>query len=531
LSQGRSRSNSTVWTLVCLALITGAGLGLYAAYTQTAVDGWDPLAYLYAGQRIAEGKGPTLCHPYNQAIGPYFTLAGFNVRVNDGPCLHLNYPPGFPILLAAAQMLIGSPDAALYVPALLGALGIAVTFALGAVMFDRWVGLVGAVIAAMAPTFIAASTSPWSDLAGTVFVAGGTALYLWGRSLPATQTRRSALVCGIAALALVYAVSIRYVNVVALLPLALYVLASQRRDTSRRTSDWLFAGIVGLGLVGILAFNRVYYGGFLTTGYSPRHGWYTWPPFSLRYALGPSPAGGQSLEAVLRTLEENLTWLSIPGVVGFIVMPRDKALLIGGVAFIFILVYALYAFPAQGINARLILPVFPVLALAAAYGIRYGASRWGWNDPKGRLWSLIGGALLVVSLGFPLPSRLRALNERNVAAARTIQTVQALVENSEPDAVFLAYGLNDPLLFYGERLSLFYRRISPRDAVTGSLRWDQFEDRLVAVVSELLRLGVPVYYVEDNDPPFADSLNILARHFVLESKNTVPATFRVSVEP
>ena len=299
----------------------------------------------------------------------------------------------------------------------------------------------------------------------------------------------------------------------------------------RRKPAWLFAGVVVLGLLGILLFNQIYYDGPFTTGYSPRHGWYSWPAFSLKYVLGPSPVGGQSLKAVVNTLIENLRGFLLLAVVGLIVMPRRAGLFFGALIGSFVVLYALYAFPAEGVNARFLLPVLPSLAVAVACGLRYGWVRWGQESRKAWLWTLVGGALLAMSLLFPLSDRMETLQQRNVAAAREAQIARDLVESSEPSAVFLAYGMNDPIFYSGQRLGLFYRRLPPQDQVTGELRWDALEPRLVEVVTKLLELDVPVYYVQDSDPPFADSLAILERHFVLDSQNTVPASFRVSIEP
>ena len=65
------------------------------------------------------------------------------------------------------------------------------------------------------------------------------------------------------------------------------------------------------------------------------------------------------------------------------------------------------------------------------------------------------------------------------------------------------------------RVTLFYRRIPPWDPAMGTYRWDELEPRLVEVVDRLLEQGKPVYYVQDSDPPFADSLDIMMRHFNL----------------
>ena len=526
VSLDRPQPDSRLWSFALLTLIAGIGLGIYFRYTQTVVDGWDPLAYLYAGERITEGKGPTICHPYNEVIGPYFTLAGFNIRVEEGECLSLNYPPGFPLLLSAARALTGLPNAALYVPALFGVLGILVTFALGAVLFDRWVGLIGAGVLAVTPTYLSASTSLWSDLAGVVCVTGGIALYLWGQSLSVGRRQWSAVASIGGGGLIVYGFFVRYASAVTLFPLMLYVLASQKKDAIKRTDCLVFGGVIVLGLVGILGFNRVYYGGYLTTGYSPRHGWYTWPAFSLRYALGPSPAGGESLKAALETLRENWGWLLIPGLIGLVMMPRHKRLFMAGLILIFVVFYGLYAFAPRDVNARFLLPTFPALALTVAYGLRYGCLRWGGNG-KGWLWILAGGVLLVIVLGWPLPNHLQNLAERNASTASYVEAIMGLVENSEPDAVFLAYNTNDAIAYHGQRATLFYRRIPPLDPVTGTYRWGDLELQLVGAVNVLLEQGVPVYYVQDSDPPFAGSLNILARHFVLEPRQTVPITYRV----
>jgi hypothetical protein len=527
LSLGRSRTRSVLWPWVCLALIAGLSLGIYVQHTQTIVDGWDPLAYLYAGNRIAEGEGPTLCHSFNESIGPYFTLAGFNVQVRDGPCLSLNYPPGFPLILAGAELATGTPDAGLYVPALLGTFGLLVTFGLGAVLFNAWIGAASAATVAFLPTYLGASTAPWSDVAGAVFVIGGVVAYLWAEGQPTMSAKRCVPLIVLGAGSVVFGLLIRYTNVVVLIPVTVYVLVSQKRDAFRSTSNGIYWGLILLGLAGVLVFNGIYFGGFLTTGYSPEHGWYTWPAFSPRYALGPSPVGGRSLGAATKTLVENLGWLVLAGGLGLILMPRRKSMLLAGVILSYVFVYGLYAFAPEGINARFLIPTFPALAVSVAFGMSYGVLRWGWRDPKGALWLLAGGVLLVIAVLLPLPARLQALEDRNADARRNAEAVRELVEDREPNAVFLAYGLNDAIFFHGGRTTLNYRRIPPLDVTAGVYRWDQLEPGMVDAVSELLRRGVPVYYVQDSDPPFADSLELLDRHFNLNALETASNVYRV----
>jgi hypothetical protein len=58
-------------------------------------------------------------------------LSGFNVRAGDGACLYLNFPVGFPLLLATAQRLFGSLSVAWYVPALSATVELVAVFGIG----------------------------------------------------------------------------------------------------------------------------------------------------------------------------------------------------------------------------------------------------------------------------------------------------------------------------------------------------------------------------------------------------------------
>ena len=85
---------------------------------------------------------------------------------------------------------------------------------------------------------------------------------------------------------------------------------------------------------------------------------------------------------------------------------------------------------------------------------------------------------------------------------------QDLTAGSEANAVYLAYLWNDPINYFGERTTLFYRRMSFRDQT-------EFENALTRIVTDLLQDNMPVYYVVDHQPPLADSLRILQQNFDL----------------
>lgn len=478
---------------------------MYATHTQVGASGWDPLAYKYAGEQLATGQPFAYCHPYNVDIGPYFTMAGFNVQANDSACLFLNYPPGFPLLLAVVQYIFSSPDAAWYVPAVSATFGLLGVFAIGRALFDRWVGLLATIILAFTPTYLTFGTSLWSDVPGVVAMLGGLALYLWMWRVHSTELRWTLAV--ISGALVVQGLFTRYVNVLMLVPWIAYVLFSQKWLAFKRAPNWVFGTVVLAGVVGILLFNRRYYGGYLSTPYSPEHGWYTWPAFSLRYVLGESPVGKSSLLAVARTVWDNFSWLLVLAGWGIAHMRGPQRVLTLGSVLIFAVLYAGYAFPAQGINARFLLPLFPYVSLAAGFGLCTAVSnRWlGW-------WRGVGAVLVLVVLIVPLPGRLRGLVERNISTVSYVESVKRLVENSEPDAVFLAYNCNDAIAYYGRRTTLFYRRIPLSESDTGQR---SIESPLVASVYRLLEKGISVYYVKDSHPPIGNSFLFLKKHYRL----------------
>jgi len=522
LDQEPRKQLKRIWPILMMAVLFSWSVFLYTRYTQTIASGWDPLAYKYAGEQLATGRSFAYCHPYNAQIGPYFTMAGFNVRAGDNACLYLNYPIGFPLLLAAAQRLFGSPGAAWYVPATSAAVGLLAVFGIGAVLFDRWVGLLAAVILAFAPIYLTFGTSLWSDLSGVAALSSGLALYLlWTRWTTLAWLRWAQAV--VAGTLVTLSLFTRYANGIILLPWMVYVLLSQKRAAFKDTANWVFGAVVLAGITGILLFNHKYYGGYLSTPYSPEHGWYAWPAFSLRYVLGKSPVGGQSLLATVRTVWNNFAWLLLLAGWGVIRMRTPQRILLLGSVLVFAGLYAGYAFPPQGINARFLLPTFPFISLAAGYGLWSAAPeryRWWWRG--------LGVVAMGLVLLMPLPDHLQDLAERNASDAAHVDGVKRLVEDSESSAVFLAYGTNDAIAYYSQRVTLFYRRIPPWDPATGTYRWDKLEPRLVETVNRLLEQGESVYYVQDSDPPFADSLNMLSRHFNLSPQGeTAPLVYRV----
>lgn len=477
-------------------------------YTQVIVEGWDPLAYILAAEHIASGEKSALCHKYNEDIGPYFTMAGFNVRSPDPACLYLNYPPGYPALLAIAAKLVPVPNAMNYVPAFFGGVGIVLTYALGCLITDVRVALTSAALLSLTPLYLRFSTSPWSDLPVAILLLAGLVMLIWADRKSGTSSQ---IAGGAGAAVLIgWAVFGRYSAVIFLVPVLAYAVTGRTLSSVLRAPSLRAFGVVILvSMIAVGFYNASHYGGVLRTPYSPEHGWYEWPMFGLQYALGDSPVGAASLTAVLETLWEAYGLLLLFGALGCIaVKGRSRVVLLTGPG-CFTALYALYAFPARGINARFLLPVLPFAVLLIASGVWCTLSV---TSLRLWLWRGLAFVIMAMQLCAALPATLRSLESRNRTAQAYVDGIRTLVRETAPESVFLAYHANDALLYYGERTSLFYRRIIPgQDSQESGASY--FESRLVAAVARLLGQGVPVYYVHDADPPLMNSLSVLRDHF------------------
>jgi hypothetical protein len=499
--------------LILLIGLFAATAVFYSALIESQPTGWDALGYKLAGHNIAVGLGPAIEHPFNEKYGPYFTLSAFAVQSPAQPArLYLNYPPGFPVLLAIPQWL-GLPDTVTLV--IVSLLSLAFTYWIGVMLFDRWVGLLAATIIALTSAHIEWGTSMWSDLPGAVFMLGAVAFYL---SATRQKRRGRQIFWGmLAGSMVVMAVFIKYANVLVVLPLAAYALYTQRTTAWKTSLNWACGGVVLLGLLGVGVYNQVVYGHPLETFYSPTRSGIPFPFFSLAYALGESPVGGRSFFVALETLWNNFGWLLLLGVVGVIKAPKKVVFLLGGLFLVFLFLASVFAWAPHGVDTRYLLPLFAPLALFTAWGTKLLV-----NKLQPRKWleaALLGGIGVSLILGSAntMP-RLIARNDGSRAAA---QAAVEWVAGSDLNAVFLAYGLNDLVSAFGQRTTLFYRRMK--------LAQPDFELDLTRLVENLLAERLPVYYIEDRQPPLADSKEILQRHYDLQLWKSEPyPIFRVT---
>jgi hypothetical protein len=296
------------------------------------------------------------------------------------------------------------------------------------------------------------------------------------------------------------------------------MILSGGRSVFRQRRAWAGLGALAVASLGLLIFNSVYYGGPFVTGYAPQHGWYAWPGFSLSYAFGKS---GYSVPAMAATLWRDLGGLTVAALIGLVVRPRNVSVGLALAAVTLLAPYAIYAFAAEGINARFIIPALPALFLLAGKGLTALGARL-----LGR-WQVALGLAVVIGLLSVLPTTLAGLEDRNQAARATVARARELSALTESNAVVMSYTLNDLIAVYGQRSVLNYRQSVPWDQAAGRYVYERFEEVLTTEVTRLLAAELPVYYVLDRDPPVLDSFAILQRHFTVQPVLSDQSLYRV----
>jgi 4-amino-4-deoxy-L-arabinose transferase-like glycosyltransferase len=522
------RTVMSKYARILLLTLLGLSTVFFLWFAQTIPVISDTIGYVYAGERLAAGHGLTFEDPLNEGAGPYFSLYAFQIRRPDDARMFLGYPPGFPILLATAIWLSGQATAVYYIVPLLALLGLAATYVIGSLVGQsEWTGLWAVVILIMSPAFWEYGTSPWSEAPSLALITSAVALYLLSQRYllradllqanegtfhgRGTLAQRAILCSTLAGLLFVFSFFIRYSNLVLVAPLALYELATARSHIFRDWRRWPILIVLGLGALAIPMFNNFYYGGPTVTSYSPVHGWYPMPVFSLEYALQP-PRNG--LWQTAKTLWTNFPGFIILLPIGWFLLRWRKAVLVAGMALMTILLYVAYAFPPVGVNSRFLLPAFPFLSVAIAEvivvaGRQISHEKWRW---------LAGGfllALMALMTGFHM-QQLQLRDQQNIQHR---QYVENMVGFSSENAVFLSYVFNDEIRFYSNRSVLNYRRIPPSDAKAGRYRHEVFEPCLVQTVDRLLTMGIPVYFVEDGSPTFWNSMAVLERNYSMSLAN------------
>lgn len=284
-----------------------------------------------------------------------------------------SYPPGLPLHLAAFSSLVGLDWAAIPLNICSALAGGALLYLLGRRLgLPRPLALAGVALLLLCPLYLFSAVQPMSDLLALVWSLA--ALYAAGR---ARENSGWAWFCG---LAIAVAVLVRPTNLLLGLPVILAL------GTAWRCYPWVAVG----GLPGAILFawyNRQVYGNPFTTGYGD-----VWFIFGAEY-LPPN----------LRHFACWIPALLSPLVLAALATPflravrRRELFVLGTWAVLLIGFYAFYYHSGETWwYLRFILPVFPVLILAALVALHSLTTTVRWRKP---LWALLLTAALAWEIG------------------------------------------------------------------------------------------------------------------------------------
>jgi hypothetical protein len=518
-----SRLGNLRLALALTAALTITTLFLTMKYWQLYLTVPDNVGYMQASHQLAQGEGLAFDDPHNRLDARFYTLHTFRVYRAGEPNRYFDYPPGLPLLAASAEVLTRDPNAVHLVVPLMAAVLVASVCILGALFGGPWMGFWAGLILLSTSTFLTFSTSLWSEIPSAALLYLGYTLHISGVTKWPDAGRKATVLSLLAGLAIGATFFLRFSNLSvlpAIVPLALYRTHDGGRQRGRQLAlggSILFAAAV------LMIYNTIYYGGPLSTAYTPEHGWYTEPAFSLSYAFGKSFAGGYSVLAIGKALLKDLVWFLPLALLGAATCKRRVGVLLLSLIGFLLLPYAVYAFPAEGLNARFMLPASPAICLLIGQGVVFLLSRL----PK-TFWRWGVGLLLAVSLVYDLPSQLIDLVERNQASQQSVEQVIQMAALTEPDAVILSYLYNDLFAVYGARSVLNYRHIIPYDPASNQYLLAEFEPILVAEINYLLDQGISTYYIQDRDPALFDIDIVLEKHFTLVPVGDESVVWRIT---
>ena len=495
--------------LLLVIILTSSTAFLTSSYQLVNPDISDSIGYVQASHQLARGEGLAFADPHNRIGQRYYTLYAFKVVYPESPYPYFSFPPALPLLGAAMERLVGDPAAVHALPPLTAALLVAVTCLLGMLLVNKWAGLWAGLALLATPVFLQFSTAFWSEVPSASFLYLGFVLCTVSLRRPRDDPWAIGL-AGVGGLAIGTTFFMRFSNASAVPALLALVWVAGGRAAFRQWRVIWLISVVAAALVALLIFNAMYYGGPFVTGYSPIHGWYDQPAFSLAYAFDESFVNGRSVPAIGAELVRDFGWLLLFALLGVIARPRLVNGWLVSLAMCLLAPYTIYAFAAEGINARFVIPAWVAVCLLVGRGITAVGTRL-----PGKAWRWLLGLVLAAGIVHNLPSELALLQARNEATQAQIDQVQQMVASTEPNAVILSYVFNDLIAVYGHRSVLNYRHISPYDPVSGAYQHSEFEGLLVEEINQLLDQGTPVYYILDRDVPLYDSYEILMQHFKL----------------
>ncbi len=499
-------------TLLMLAALIFVSAMVYVSHINPLVRQTDPAAYYYAGLRIAEVGQPSFCDEKNLTIGPYFTLLGFQVsHAGANACLYPVFNIGLPLLIALTHTLFPFANSVLYLVPALGLIGLVATFLLGTTLFDRPTGLLAAGLLAFNLSYLRMTTEIWSDVPALAFLLLGIS---WTVRMIERDDWRLGLMSG---MALGYAFLIRLSAALIIFPLGLYLWFTTRRQGTPRRALVAAGATFGCWVLVSLIYNQLIFGSFLSTGYD--HIWLPFPRLSLTHFWGQSPLGEGGYRVVWSSLVENFSVAGLAlALAALIFVPRPKAVLLAGTVVTFASFYSFYYVPPIGLDARFLLPGFPMICLSIAF-LLVRLLRLLLRSQE-----IVLAALLPLIIGvWHLPFIQRSLVElerRDRYVANRVALAIKFAQRTEPNAVFMSREYHDLIILYGQRSALHYPMVATPDPTVANFQFADYERRPVQITHALLTNDVPVYIIPERPGRFfvqgaIEPYPILSAHFDL----------------
>lgn len=445
---------------IAAAVVVGATMFASVRYASAVAGGADSYGYisqagLWRAGSLEIRDDIVARSPWPFAIDTWTPLGYRPTPARDAAVPQ--YPPGLPLLMASAQMLIGYCGALLIVPISAG-IAVGATFLLGQRVFRRpGAALWASLLLASAPVFLYQSVNPMSDV---------PAAAAWTVALLFVTTDRPLA----AGLAIALALAIRPNLAFAAVPIVAWAAVRDLR--------WALRTIVGIApaIIGLAIFNQRLYGSPFTFGYGSAADY---------YAFGYLP---RNVSQFVRWAYEGQTPLVFAGLL-YLVAPRAIAvpqiararLLLGGFIAAVVASYLFYIpFPAWWF-LRFLLPAWPVLMLLTAAVLHGIAARF--RSPWPFATALV--CVFVMCRWGVLTAQERFAFDLWRGERRFVDVARYVRDRTEPRAVVLAFQHSGSIRHYAGRLTL---------------RWDLLEPaRLDQAVAFLESNGRHPYILVDGD--------------------------------
>jgi hypothetical protein len=356
----------------------------------------------------------------------------------DGFRIVPQYPPGLPLLMAAAKLAAGQ-CAMFWVVPLCGGVLVAATYAIGLRIGRPLVGIAAAWIVATSPTVLFMAIAPMSDVPAAAAWAIAVACALG-------ETTAAAAAGGLAS---AVAILIRP----NLVPLAAAVLCwlgwrdrQERRRAPRRATAVAFAATAALGAIVIAVIDARLYGSPLATGYDLTDG------FALRYVGTNLRRYGGWLATVETPLAcAGLAALAWPSAALWPTRASRRARrLFAWIALVVWAIYLLYVPWDAWWYLRFLLPTFPMMAIGTASIVAALAAR------APLAWRRVAAAAVVAALGVEgvLQAAKRDAFDAARGEAKYVEVARVVESLTDPDAVMISADHSGSLRYYAGRLTL-----------------------------------------------------------------------------